>query len=223
MNDLPKKIDALLFDLDGTLIDSAADFIYVLNKLREKYGLLALDELTIRNTVSNGARALIQLAFGGSEGEKTFELYRQELLENYMNIVGDHAKLFEGIEDVLASCEAQNIPWGIITNKPRKFSEALLIKLNLLQRCSILLCADDVQKPKPDPESMHIASRILNIRLNNSVYVGDHERDIIAGNSANMITVAVEYGYIEDKKILLNWHANHVISQPSELKQLFLA
>ena len=223
MNDLPKKIDALLFDLDGTLIDSAADFIYVLNKLREKYGLLALDELTIRNTVSNGARALIQLAFGGSEGEKKFELYRQELLENYMNIVGDHAKLFEGMEDVLASCEAQNIPWGIITNKPRKFSEALLIKLKLLDRCAILLCADDVQRPKPDPESMYIASRRLNIRLNNTVYVGDHERDIIAGNSANMITVAVEYGYIEDKKILLNWHANHVISQPSELKQLFLA
>ena len=222
MNHL-SKIDALLFDLDGTLIDSAADFIYILNKLREKYELHALDEQTIRNTVSNGARALIQLAFGGSEGEEMFEVYRQELLENYMHIVGDHAKLFEGMEEILTCCEAQNIPWGIITNKPRKFSEALLIKLKLLDRCAILLCADDVQRPKPDPESMYIASRRLNIRLNNTVYVGDHERDIAAGNSANMITVAVEYGYIEDKKALLNWHANHVISQPSELKQLFLA
>jgi phosphoglycolate phosphatase len=217
------KIDALLFDLDGTLVDSAADFIFVLNNQRLKYGLEALNEQAIRNTVSNGARALIQLAFGGQEGEVAFEEYRQELLDEYLKVVGDHARLFDGMNDVLLACEEQNIPWGIITNKPRKFSEALLLKLNLTARCSLLLCADDVVQAKPHPESMFKAADILNIQLENSVYVGDHERDISAGNAANMITVAVEYGYIEHKYELLNWNATHIIQTPLQLQQLFLA
>lgn len=219
----PNKIAALLFDLDGTLVDSAADFIFVLNNQRLKHGLDALDKQAIRNTVSNGARALIQLAFGGYEGENAFEQYRQELLEEYFKVVGDHARLFDGMNDVLLACEAQNIPWGIITNKPRKFSEALLLKLNLATRCSLLLCADDVNQPKPHPESMFMAANALNINLENSVYVGDHERDICAGNAANMITVAAEYGYIENKSELLNWNASYTIQTPLQLKQLFLA
>tara|TARA_R110002072_G_scaffold24747_3_gene83669 strand:- start:5691 stop:6362 length:672 start_codon:yes stop_codon:yes gene_type:complete len=217
------KIEALLFDLDGTLVDSAADFIVVLNNQRIKHGFKALDERSIRNTVSNGARALTQLAFGGSEGEERFEQYRQELLEEYINIVGDHAKLFNGMNEILLACEAKKIPWGIITNKPRKFSEVLLHKLNLENRCSLLLCADDVAQPKPDPESMFIAARKLNIQLKHTVYVGDHERDISAGNAANMVTVAAKYGYINNKSEVLSWQAKYTIAHPSELKQLFLA
>lgn len=221
MKRLHCKIDAVLFDLDGTLVDSAADFIYVLNKHRLKYGLNLLNEESIRNTVSNGARALTQLAFGGTEGEIEFEQHRQELLDDYISVVGDHAKLFNGMNEILQACETNHIPWGIITNKPRKFTEVLLLKLDLLNRCSLLLCADDVTNPKPDPESMFIAGKSLNINLNRSIYVGDHERDIIAGNAANMITVAAEYGYIDDKSELVNWKANHIIQHPSELLELF--
>lgn len=223
MSQPTNKIDALLFDLDGTLVDSAADFVYVLNNQRLKHGFAALEERAIRNTVSNGARALTHLAFGGTEGEDEFERYRAELLREYMEVVGEHAKLFDGMNEVLRSCERQQIPWGIITNKPRKFSEALLLKLNLTTRCALLLCADDVVEAKPSPESMFLAAEKLDIRLENSVYVGDHERDIIAGNAADMITVAVEYGYIDDKSELLQWQANHIIKHPSELTQLFLA
>lgn len=223
MSQTPKKIEALLFDLDGTLVDSAADFIFILNNQRLKYGLPPLSDDLIRNTVSNGARALIQLAFGGTEGEDQFEQYRKELLDEYISIVGNHATLFDGMEDVLLACEAKALPWGIITNKPRKFTEVLLNKLNLSDRCSLLICADDVAKPKPDPESMFIAGKKLSIDLKNSVYVGDHERDIVAGNAANMITVAAEYGYITNKSDLSSWHANHIIQHPCALRKLFLA
>tara|TARA_R110001592_G_scaffold6853_1_gene37811 strand:+ start:27367 stop:28038 length:672 start_codon:yes stop_codon:yes gene_type:complete len=217
------RIDALLFDLDGTLVDTAADFIEVLNAQRARHGFKFLDEQAIRNTVSNGARALTQLAFGGSEGEELFEKYRQELLENYMQVVGIHAKLFDGMPEILTICEEKKIPWGIITNKPRKFTEKLLLKLDLVSRCSLLLCADDVSQPKPHPESMFIAAKKLNINLNKSVYVGDHDRDIAAGNAAKMITVAAEYGYIESHSKLTDWCASHIIQHPSQLKQLFLA
>jgi phosphoglycolate phosphatase len=222
MNQPTRKIEALLFDLDGTLVDSAADFIYVLNNQRLKYGLTELNEQLIRNTVSNGARALIQLAFGGTEGERHFEKHKMELLDEYIAVVGTYAKLFDGMDDILQACESQKIPWGIITNKPRKFSEALLNKLSLTTRCSLLLCADDVTQPKPSPESMLVAAKKLGIQLKNSVYIGDHERDIAAGNSANMITVAAEYGYIDDKSEVAQWRADHIIQHPSQLKQLFL-
>ncbi len=216
------KVDGILFDLDGTLVDSAADFVYVLNNQRHKYGLDTLNAQSIRNTVSNGARALTKLAFGGSEGEQEFEQHRQELLDNYIKVVGNHARLFDGMNEVLLACEAHKLPWGIITNKPRKFTEVLMKKLNLQDRCSLLLCADDVSNPKPDPESMFIASKTLNIHPNRTVYVGDHKRDIIAGNAANMITVAAEYGYVSDKSELANWQANHIIQHPLDLLKLFL-
>ena len=223
MSKQQNKIDALIFDLDGTLVDTAADFVQVLNTQRAKHGFEPLLDQVIRNTVSNGARALTQLAFGGSEGEPLFEEYRQELLESYMKVVGIHAKLFDGMEEILQTCEDKKIPWGIITNKPRKFTEKLMFKLDLMSRCSILLCADDVSHPKPHPESMFIAAEALKVELKNSVYVGDHERDIAAGNAAKMITVAAEYGYIDGNSKLTDWNASHIIKHPGQLKKLFLA
>jgi phosphoglycolate phosphatase len=218
-----QPVDALLFDLDGTLIDTAADFIAVLHAQRLAHGLQPLDEELIRNTVSNGARALTLLAFGGTEGEAQFEKHRSELLENYLEIVGNHAALFPGMGDVLADCRTHGIPWGIITNKPRKFTEKLLDRLNLHKQCDLILCADDVSRPKPDPESMFLAARMLDIDLRNSVYVGDHERDIAAGKAADMITVTAAYGYIMDNEATSSWGADFIIQQPIELKTLFLS
>lgn len=217
------KIDALLFDLDGTLVDTAADFVAVLNAQRRAHGYDPLDELLIRNTVSNGARALTHLAFGGAEGEPEFEAYRRELLENYLAIVGQHASLFPGMDGVLQTCLEQQIPWGIITNKPRRFTEKLLDSMNLHDSCSLVVCADDVSKPKPDPESMLLAAERLKIDLSKSVYVGDHVRDIAAGKAAHMITVAAAYGYIMDDDLPLSWEADYIIQQPIELKTLFLS
>lgn len=218
-----QKIETLLFDLDGTLVDTAADFIAVLNDQLLNHGYSMLDEALIRNTVSNGSKALIQIAFGGNEGEQEFEQYRTELLENYYQIVGDHAVLFPGMAEVLADCQIKNIPWGIITNKPRRFTEKLLEQLGLDNNCALVLCADDVSKPKPDPESMFLAAKTLNVNLNTSVYIGDHERDIVAGKAAGMVTVAAAYGYITQPLEFKNWDADYIIQHPFELKTLFLA
>ncbi len=219
----PQSIEALLFDLDGTLVDTAEDFVAVLNNQRLRHGKTLLPAELIRNTVSDGARALTHLAFGGHEGEQEFEGYRTELLKDYLDLVGSHARLFEGMDSVLNACLTRNIPWGIVTNKPRRFTEKLLQRMNLWEQCSLVLCADDVSKPKPDPESMFKAAEILNIHLPNSVYVGDHERDILSGKAARMITVSAAYGYIMDKKSVFDWGADYIIEHPVELKTLFLS
>ncbi len=219
----PQSIEALLFDLDGTLVDTAEDFVAVLNNQRLRHGKTLLPAELIRNTVSDGARALTHLAFGGQEGEKEFEGYRTELLEDYLDLVGTHARLFEGMDTVLKACLTSNIPWGIITNKPRRFTEKLLQRMDLWNQCALVLCADDVSKPKPDPESMFKAAEILNIHLPNSVYVGDHARDILSGKAAGMITVSAAYGYIMDKKSVSEWGADYIIQHPVELKTLFLS
>jgi len=225
LNKVPKNIvsvDAILFDLDGTLVDTAPDFITVLNQQRLDFGLPPLLEHAIRDTVSDGARALTALAFGGKEGEEEFEAKRQDLLTRYKNKVGNDAKLFDGMEKTLRHFENLNIPWGIITNKPRVYTDILLSRLKLDQRSAITLCPDDVKKPKPDPEVMILASRELNIELTNTVYVGDHIRDIQAGKAANMITVAAAYGYISAENKISAWGAKHEIHHPSELISLFI-
>ena len=216
------KIEALLFDLDGTLVDTASDFIQVLNAQRLAYGLPQLPELLIRNTVSDGARALTELAFGGKEGEEKFEQKRTELLNRYAECVGDHSALFEGMDKVLALCEHNNIPWGIVTNKPRLYTDILLKKLELYHRSAITLCPEDVHHSKPNPESLLLAASSLKLNCKNTIYIGDHERDVQAGKAALMPTVAAQYGYIKDENDLLNWGADYIITHPSELISLFL-
>lgn len=216
------QISALLFDLDGTLVDTAADFVYVLNEQLEFHGKDKLPPELIRNTVSEGARALTKLAFGGTPGEEKFELLKNELLDRYQKLVGTHASLFEGMEEALNLCEEKQIPWGIITNKPRLYTDLLLDRLNLKSRSAVTLCPDDVTNPKPDPEALILAARKLALDCSSIAYIGDHERDIEAGNSANMITVSALYGYLKSIPAAKKWPADHQIEHPSELISLFL-
>lgn len=215
------SVEAVLFDLDGTLVDTAADFVYALNYQRSIHQLEHLESRIIRDTVSDGARALTQLAFGGSEGETGFELKRLELLELYAECAGNQATLFGGMEDTLQYFEAQQIPWGIVTNKPRRFTDILLNKMGLSARSAVTLCPDDVSKSKPDPESLFLACKRLSCLPEHTVYVGDHERDIIAGKAASMKTVAARYGYIHNKNDISNWQADFEINHPQELISLF--
>jgi phosphoglycolate phosphatase len=217
-----RPIKALLFDLDGTLVDTAEDFVQVLNEQLEAHGKDKLPAQTVRNTVSDGARALVRLGFGGVPGEDRFESLREELLQRYETLVGNHASLFEGMAEVLDLCEKKNIPWGIITNKPRLYTDLLLDRLDLTKRSAITLCPDDVTKSKPDPESLLLAADRLSLNNKAMVYVGDHERDIEAGNAASMITVSALYGYIKSHELAKKWPADHQINHPSELISLFL-
>ncbi|MDX1453121.1 MAG: HAD-IA family hydrolase [Oleiphilaceae bacterium] len=212
---------AALFDLDGTLVDTAPDFIVVLNAQRMAHGQEPLPEQAIRDTVSDGARALIRLAFGGEPGEPRFEQLRQELLDRYEDEVGKAATLFDGFDEVLRELEQRHIPWGIVTNKPRLYTELLLERMGLQARCAVTICPDDVAQSKPDPEGLLLACRHLSCNPRQSIYLGDHERDIAAGRAAAMRTIAARYGYIADKRNVSTWQADHIIDHGSECRPLF--
>ncbi|KZZ58234.1 hypothetical protein A3761_06235 [Oleiphilus sp. HI0123] len=143
-------------------------------------------------------------------------------MERYESLVGKHAKLFDGMEEVLTLCEDKDIPWGIITNKPRLYTDLLLQRMDLDKRSRVTLCPDDVRKSKPDPESLLLAAKQLGLAPGNIVYAGDHERDIQAGQAAEMITVSALYGYIKCHKSAKKWPADYQIQHPSELISLFL-
>ncbi len=210
-------IEAVLFDLDGTLLDTAPDFVRVVNQQRLKYEMAALEYTQIRAVVSNGARALIQLSFGFGPEHEHYDQRHQELLDLYFDNVAVETCLFPGMDELLRFIEAAGVPWGIVTNKPRRFADLLLAELELSERCAVLVCPDDVTHRKPHPEPMLLACSTLGCDPRNSLYVGDHVRDIEAGRSAGMVTVAARYGYLSDPDEALAWAADLNIDQPGDL------
>lgn len=199
---------AILFDLDGTLIDTAPDLARVLNELRLKNKLPELPFKDIREQVSEGALALIRLGFDISADHPKYLHLRSELLNRYEASICEASVLFPGLLSALESAEAKNVPWGIVTNKPRHLSERLLNKMKLSKRCSVLVCPEDVQEKKPAPEPLIKAAETLNLQCEDIVYVGDHARDIEAAKAANMISVAVDYGYLLPDDNSLLWGAD---------------
>lgn len=215
------RFDAVLFDLDGTLIDTAPDFISTLNRLLKEENKPPLGDDVIRKTVSHGARALITLGFGLSEGEKGFESLRDRLLKLYADNLSVESRLFDGGEKLLATLEAQQIPWGIVTNKPSLYAIPLIRDLGL--NCGSLICPDHVAHPKPHPEPLFKAAAELKVTSEKCLYVGDHRRDIEAGQRAGMQTVAALYGYIEDDDDPALWRADYCINSLEEIGTLLLA
>ena len=209
--------ETVLFDLDGTLLDTAPDFIAVINTLRERHGQPPLPAQTIRNSVSNGARALVTLGFGPEEHQPKFEQFRQELLELYQQELGQSSRLFPGMDALLQQLEGLSIPWGIVTNKPSRFTTPLLATLALDQRCSVVVCADQVQHPKPHPESLIKACELVQARPEHSIYVGDHARDIEAGQRANMQTILALFGYIAEHETPQHWGASFLAKHVEDI------
>ena len=213
---------AVLFDLDGTLVDTAPDFVRVLNDLRLKYDRPALAYDEIRVAVSAGARAMIQVGFPEYPLDSPeFATLRQEFLDNYGLGLAQESRLFSGMEDLLTALENRNIPWGIVTNKPRIYSVPLLAGLALNERCQVLVCPDDVSQTKPHPEPMYLACNTLSVSPEHTIYVGDHIRDIQAGNNAGMKTIAVGFGYIPSHENINDWQADYCVDTVAALIQHF--
>ncbi len=208
---------AVLFDLDGTLLDTAADFVGVLHTQCMRHGIKPPEEQRIRNTVSDGARALVTLAFNRAETHPEAEDLRQELLDIYEQQLGLHTELFGGMQGVLNQIGELGIPWGVVTNKPRRFAQPLMEHMKLSPKMAVLVCPDDVVNTKPDPEPMFKAAEAMGVAANNCIYVGDHHRDIDAGKNAGMTTVAAAYGYVENHAAAEAWLADHLISAAGEL------
>jgi phosphoglycolate phosphatase len=214
------KFKALLLDLDGTLLDTAPDFVAALNKQLSQHGRDPLPDSAIRTSVTNGSAGLIADGFKLSPEDPTFEVIRQEYLALYYDNISEKTTLFPGLRGVLDACDSKSIPWGIITNKPWKYSEALLDQLNLLNASAVVICPDHVKKPKPDPEAMFLASSKLKLRPKDCLYIGDHSRDIDAGKAAGMVTIAAGWGYIEETDDIERWNADHLIFKSEDLFKL---
>lgn len=211
---------AVLFDLDGTLIDTAADFIRILQDMCREKNCPIVDADLIRTQVSEGARAMVKLVYPELDVEDPiFLAHRQRFLDLYGADIAVDTDLFAGMQDLLAELEQHHIPWGIVTNKPRWLSESLLEALNLTERCAVLVCPEDVSKTKPDPEPMFLAASHIQIDAKDCIYVGDHPRDIDAGRSAGMYTILAAYGYLplKDKDDLTAWHADCIVNNVTEL------
>jgi len=208
---------AVLFDLDGTLIDTAPEFVTVVNRMLNRDGQASIESERIREQVSNGAKALVELAWNISDDHPDYPQRRQNLLDEYLSTIGCNTQLFDGFDQVLRWCEDHHLPWGIVTNKPRIYSEALLKALKLDTRCSVLVCPDDVKQTKPNPEPILKACNELGIDSTRTLYVGDHLRDVEAGKHAGCTTMAVSFGYISDRSVAESWQANYLIDTPLEL------
>jgi 2-phosphoglycolate phosphatase len=214
------KLKALLLDLDGTLVDTAPDMVGTLNRLLRNHGQAAADQSAASKLVSNGARALIEFGFARPlEEAHTLDLIAQ-FLSDYAEHVADQSELYAGMSDVLDLCAENNIVWGVITNKPLELSRALLEGLGLFDRCSILLGGDSLPVKKPDPAPMLHSCMVLNLAPSECLYVGDHERDILAGKNAGMDTAAALWGYINEDQNPAGWGASYIVNEPGGLMQL---
>lgn len=211
---------AVLFDLDGTLIDTAPDFIRCLNLLRQQHSLAALPAEHIRRSVSNGARAMVRVGFGLEPEHEGYLEKHTAFLDLYEAGVADETTLFEGMDQLLKTLEAKAIPWGIVTNKPVRFAAPLIVALGLAERCATLICPDHVAERKPHPEALFLACQRIGADPARAVYVGDHERDIEAGRNAGMRTIAVRYGYIEQPESVDLWQADVIADTVADLAKL---
>ena len=214
--DSTPRLSAVLFDLDGTLLDTAPDMIAVLDQLLAEESREPLDYDTGRAHVSNGAFGLIDLAFGALEEAHRLSL-RERYLELYEHHLATRTAPFEGIDTVLEHLEQAHIHWGVVTNKPGYLTEPLLDTLGLLSRCACVVSGDTLPERKPHPRPLLHAAELIGIKPAQAMYVGDASRDMQAGRAAGMMTVAATYGFIMPDDDPTAWQADHCIDSPVEL------
>ncbi len=211
------NVQAVLFDLDGTLVDTAPDLVGVLNALLADRGLPPVPYAIARNEVSNGALGLLRLGFPERYSDEELEPLRLEFLEVYTRNVCVYSRLFSGLESILASLYEISMPWGIVTNKPESMTTPLLEALDLSHPPSCVVCGDRLPQRKPHPAPLLLAAEELAVEAEGCVYVGDARRDIEAGRAAGMATVATSYGYIRATDDPSQWGASAVIRRPGEV------
>ncbi len=207
---------AVLFDLDGTLLDSAPDFIATANGMREARGLEALPLELLRPVVSKGSRAMLAVAFPQMADSERHALI-PEFLDVYESLIGRHARLFDGVATLLDVLDKAGSRWGIVTNKPEYLAKLILPQLGWEQRCAVLIGGDSLAERKPHPLPLQVAAQRIDIAPGRCVYVGDDERDIVAARAAGMPSVAALWGYRLDDDDPLAWQAEQMCETPQQL------
>lgn len=209
---------AVLFDMDGTLLDTAPDFVAVCQGMRAAHRLEPVDDQLIRDVVSGGARAMVAATFGIAPGAEGFEALRLEFLERYQQHCAIYSKPFDGMTELLADIERSRLVWGVATNKPVCFAEPIMQQLELADRSAVLVCPDHVERSKPAPDMLLLACQKIGVSPAETLFVGDDRRDIESGIAAGCKTAAVTYGYIHPEDNPRHWGADVVVDHPLELR-----
>ncbi len=215
-----QNIQAVLFDLDGTLIDSAPDLGAAVDKMRVDRGMSSMPLAHYRHMAGAGARGMISLAFGYTPDHPDYEAMKEEFFRNYESCMTERTFAFEGVAQMIAALVAAKLPWGVVTNKSKRFAEPLTQAMPLFKSSAVLICGDTTPHAKPHPEPLLEAARRLGLDPSACIYVGDDERDIVAGHAAHMKTVAATYGYLGAQGDVEKWQADAQIQSPSELASL---
>lgn len=211
----------ILFDLDGTLVDTAHDLAYALNLQRERHGLATLPLEVIRPYASHGSKGLLSIGFDLSPEDDNFSVMREEYLGLYDQVLTRKPILFEGVAELLETLDNKSVGWGVVTNKPRRFTQPLMQNIGLLQRAACVVSGDDALRPKPYPDTLLLACEQAGVNPQACWYVGDAERDIQAGKAAGMQTVVALYGYLGVDDQPAEWGADVLVNTPLELLGLF--
>lgn len=210
-------VQAVLFDLDGTLIDSAPDLGAAADKMRTERGLPSLPLDHYRPMAGAGARGMLGIAFGMTPEHPEFMAYREEFFVNYENAMTERTVIFDGVPDMIAAIVQAGLPWGVVTNKSSRFTNPLTAAMPLFATAGAIVSGDTTPHAKPHPEPLFEAARRLGVDPARCVYVGDDERDIVAGLAAGMGTVAATYGYLGQQTDVSRWNAHLHIDAPTGL------
>lgn len=213
-------IEAVLFDLDGTLIDSAPDLGAAADKMRTDRGLPSLPLANYRPMAGAGARGMLGVAFGLTPEHPDFLVMREEFFVNYENCMTQRTFVFAGVAELIEQLLQRRLAWGVVTNKSKRFTDPLTRAMPLFASARAIVSGDSTPHSKPHPEPLLEAARQLGLAPQSCLYVGDDERDVVAGRAASMGTVAATYGYLGQKTDVSSWGAHALINSPAELLQL---
>jgi len=214
---MPDSIRAVLFDLDGTLADTARDLGFALNEQRRLHGLPPLTFDTIRPQASHGARGLLKLGFGLTPDDANFAAMRGEYLDLYERHICDHTILFPGMDEMLRTLEQRGLQWGVVTNKPTRFTLPLMAALKLDARAACIVSGDTTANSKPHPEPLLTAAMQIGVAPQACLYVGDAERDVEAAIAAGMKVLIADYGYLDESDRPETWGAHGRIAAPQDI------
>lgn len=210
-------IEAVLFDLDGTLIDSAPDLGAAADRMRVVRGMPSLPMELYRPMAGAGARGMLGVAFGMTPDHPDFPALREEFFLNYENCMTERTYAFDGIPQLIAQLAARGLAWGVVTNKSMRFAGPLTQGMSLFKTAATVVGGDSTPHAKPHPAPLLEAARRLNLEPGRCIYVGDDERDVLAGRAAGMGTVAATYGYLGGNADALRWGAHAHIDSPLDL------
>jgi phosphoglycolate phosphatase len=213
------NISAVLFDLDGTLVDSAPDLGAAADQMRTTRGMESIPLHVYRPMAGAGARGMLGVAFGIAPEASDFDNLREEFFQNYERCLTERTFAFDGVAELLHQLNERGLVWGIVTNKSARFTVPLTQALPLFATAQVIVSGDTTPHAKPHPAPLLEAARRLNLDPAQCLYVGDDERDIVAGLAAGMQTVAATYGYLGDKAHPCDWGAHAEIKSPMELLQ----